>query len=36
MVVKISQLENQKLAGLKELDIQQCSFCAKITILNLG
>ncbi len=36
MVVKISQLENQKLNQLKELDIQQCSFCQKITILNLG
>jgi len=36
MVVKISQLENQKLNQLKELDIQQCSFCGKITILNLG
>ena len=36
MVVKISQLENQKLNQLKELDIQQCSFCHRITILNLG
>jgi len=36
MVVKISAKENQKLIGLKELDIQQCSFCQKITILNLG
>lgn len=36
MVVKISQAENQKLIQLKELDLQQCSFCAKITILNLG
>jgi len=36
MVVRISVKEKQKLAGLKELDIQQCSFCHKITILNLG
>jgi hypothetical protein len=36
MVVKISQKENQKLIGLKELDIQQCSFCHQITLLNLG
>ncbi len=36
MVVKISAKENQKLIGLKELDIQVCSFCQKITILNLG
>ena len=36
MVVKISQEEYQKLSQLKELDIQQCSFCSKITILNLG
>jgi len=36
MVVKISHLEHQKLSQLKELDIQQCSFCSKITILNLG
>jgi len=36
MVVKISQKEYQKLSQLKELDIQQCSFCSKITILNLG
>ena len=36
MVVKISQKEQQKLSGLKELDLQQCSFCGKITLLNLG
>jgi len=36
MVAKISQSEYQKLNQLKELDIQQCSFCSKITILNLG
>ena len=36
MVVKISAKENQKLSQLKELDIQVCSFCQKITILNLG
>ena len=36
MVVKISQLEKQKLAGLKELDIQQCSFCQQTNLLNLG
>ncbi len=36
MVVRISQKENQKLSQLKELDIQVCSFCQKITILNLG
>ena len=36
MVVKISQKEWQKLIRLKELDIQQCSFCGKVTILNLG
>lgn len=36
MVVKISQKENQKLSGLKELDIQQCSFCQQTNLLNLG
>ena len=36
MVVRIWAKEQQKLSGLKELDIQQCSFCQKITILNLG
>jgi len=36
MVVRISVKENQKLSQLKSLDIQQCSFCQKITILNLG
>ncbi|CAG8658488.1 10091_t:CDS:2, partial [Ambispora gerdemannii] len=36
MVVKISQKEQQKLSGLKELDIQQCSFCQRTNLLNLG
>ena len=36
MVVKISQKEWQKLNQLKELDIQICSFCQKVNILNLG
>lgn len=36
MVVKISFQEQQKLSGLKELDIQVCSFCQRVNILNLG
>jgi hypothetical protein len=32
----ISQAEYQKLNQLKELDLQVCSFCHQITILNLG
>ena len=36
MVVKISQKENQKLCSLKTLDIQQCSFCQRTNLLNLG
>jgi Leucine-rich repeat (LRR) protein len=36
MTLKISQKEQQKLSGLKELDIQQCSFCRKTNLLNLG
>ena len=36
MVVRISQKEQQKLSGLKELDIQQCSFCQRTNLLNLG
>lgn len=34
--MKISRGDFQRLNQLKELDIQQCSFCGKITILNLG
>jgi hypothetical protein len=36
MTLKISQKEQQKLAQLKELDIQQCSFCQRTNLLNLG
>ena len=36
MVVRISQQEYQKLAQLKTLDIQVCSFCQRTNILNLG
>ncbi len=32
----ITQADFQRLNQLKELDIQQCSFCHKINILNLG
>jgi hypothetical protein len=35
-MVRISQEEHQRIRDLKELDIQQCSYCQKITILNLG
>lgn len=34
--MKISRVDFQRLNQLKELDIQVCSFCGKITILNLG
>jgi len=34
--MKISRADFQRLNQLKELDIQQCSFCQQITILNLG
>ena len=34
--MKISQVEYQQIKDLKTLDIQQCSFCHQITILNLG
>jgi len=34
--MKISRGDSQRLNELKELDIQQCDFCHKITILNLG
>jgi len=36
MTLKISSRDYQKLCQLKELDFQQCSFCHRITILNLG
>ena len=36
MVVKITYQEWQKLNQLKELNIQQCSFCQKTNLLNLG
>jgi len=34
--MKISRAEFERLNQLKEIDLQQCSFCHKITILNLG
>ena len=34
--MKITRAEYQRICQLKELDIQICSFCGKITILNLG
>lgn len=34
--MKISRGDFQRLNQLKKLDIQQCDFCHKITILNLG
>jgi hypothetical protein len=36
MPVIISQAEYQKLNQLKELDLQVCSFCQRVNILNLG
>ena len=36
MTLKISQKENQKLSQLKELDVQQCDFCQRTNLLNLG
>ncbi|MEG7979377.1 MAG: hypothetical protein NY202_05920 [Mollicutes bacterium UO1] len=36
MTLKISQKEYQKIVGLKELDIQVCSFCQQTNLLNLG
>lgn len=35
-MVIISRKEYERIAKLKELDIQQCYFCQKINILNLG
>lgn len=35
-MIIISQEEYQQIRDLKELDIQQCSFCSKLNILNLG
>lgn len=34
--MKITRAEFERIRNLKELDIQQCSFCQQITILNLG
>jgi len=34
--MKISRVDFQRLNQLKELDIQQCSFCHQTNILNLG
>jgi len=34
--MKISRWDFQRLNELKELDIQQCDLCHRITILNLG
>ena len=34
--MKISRTEFERIRNLKTLDIQQCSFCQQITILNLG
>src|SRR5437763_16841155 len=34
--LKITRAELERLNQLKELDIQQCSFCHKTNILNLG
>ncbi len=34
--MKISRAEFERIRNLKTLDIQQCSFCQQITILNLG
>jgi len=34
--MKISRAEFERLNELKEIDIQQCSFCQKTNLLNLG
>ena len=34
--MKISRVEFERIRNLKIVDFQQCSFCRKITILNLG
>lgn len=34
--MKISRAEFERIKDLKRLDFQQCSFCHRITILNLG
>jgi hypothetical protein len=34
--MKITGTEFERIRNLKELDIQRCSFCHQITILNLG
>ena len=34
--MKITRADFQRLNQLKELDIQQCSFCQKTNLLNLG
>lgn len=35
-MARISWEEYQRIRNLKELDLQQCYYCHKITILNLG
>lgn len=32
----ITQAEFERIRDIKELDIQQCSFCHKTNLLNLG
>ena len=34
--MKITRLEFERIRNLKQIDLQQCSFCQRITILNLG
>lgn len=34
--MKITRVEFERIKGLKKIDLQQCSFCHEITILNLG
>jgi hypothetical protein len=34
--MKISRVEFERIKDLKKIDLQQCSFCHEITILNLG